>query len=289
MGVVAVAASRLINFLSSGKVDIAPQPAEEANESKRRRMMDSASSSGPSLLLSRQQQAAAAATGVVVAAAAADEEDDDAVDESQLDRLYRLNEEHTRALPPFLPSLPLLRKGVELRRYQRQALAWMLKREGGREGGNEGGMHLKLREGRQGGKKIEEEGEEKGGETVVLENAAVAAVAGGRGGREGGKASVWLGEGLVKVSTEEMGEHELHHPLWDRCFMAEVEGGREGGVRLVNPVPFYSNPYSKVVQMERPLPPKECRGGILADDMVRGGEGGREGGREGGGRDGGQR
>jgi len=280
-GAVAIAASRLIHFLNSGKVDVVNQPAEEANESKKRRMMDSASSPAPS----RQTQTAAAAAavaGATEAAEAAEREDGDVFDETQLDRLYRLNEEHIRALPPFPSPLPLLRRGVELRRYQRQALAWMLKREGGKEGWKEGGMHLEMQGGKVGGK-TEEEGEEKGGRAMLLETAAVAAKEAGKGGREGGKASVWLGEGLVKTSAEMVGEQALHHPLWDRYIMAEVEGGRkggrEGGVRLVNPVPFYSNPYSKVVQMERPVPPKECRGGILADDMVRGR---REGGREGG-------
>lgn len=82
-------------------------------------------------------------------------------------------------------------------------------------------------------------------------------------------------QGLVHAPASLSHRFPSHHELWDRHFLASLppspshsHSGK--GLVLGGPlVPYYVNVWSKRCQLTPPPPPKPCRGGILADDMVR--------------------
>lgn len=108
------------------------------------------------------------------------------------------------------------------------------------------------------------------------------------GSKEGGEEAVVLrANGTVQVAGWLAARvcPQRHHELWHRHFLAcllppqqqqqgdDDEGG--GGLGAVvccgrsGLQPLFVNPYSKRLQLSPPPPPRPCRGGILADAMVR--------------------
>lgn len=147
---------------------------------------------------------------------------------------------------PEAPDPPLLHKGTRLRHYQRQALAWLLAREGKTAAEQE---------------LLEKEAEER----EVLEESLLQS------------ADVTCRTGVVEVH----GLPSWEHPFWERRFLARrVKGGvgchsaeaAEGvgeapPVRLQNTVAYYVNTLSKRFQRCRPTGAINCKGGILSDAM----------------------
>lgn len=182
--------------------------------------------------------------------------------------------------------------GLALRRYQRQALAWMIQREKKRY--------------------VTEE------DCTGLSSVAVAATAAGAGegaaeeSGGGGGGGVTIRDGRVRVAswggassanTKQGGSGDCGggagvamHPLWERRAAASVVVGKEasgdcldlfggGGAEdddddvggggdkgppqlvLSQPEAFFVNVYSRRFQKEFPPASLGCRGGILADEM----------------------
>jgi hypothetical protein len=279
-------------------------PAPDKGDTERR-MIGAASSSSSGTA----SASAAAASSSAAAAAAAEAEEDEGpkVDETQLERLYRLNEQAYMTLPEFEGPVRGLR-GLELRPYQRQALAWMLRREAGVEDGDKGdaaeeegggvgdgpgragkrrrsgagqalGVHLDV------GLKEEEEEEDEDVVEIVGDPGPSLSVARAVGSKSSSSSSgssstqVWLHQGLVQVApatAKRLAHVSTFHPLWDRHFLAlplecGYNDGRGAPVQekgLGFPLPFFSNPYSKQLSLAIPPPPRPCLGGVLADDMV---------------------
>ena len=272
-------------------------PAPDKGDTERR-MIGAASSSSSSA-------AAAAASSSAAAAAAANGDGEEAegpkVDETQLERMYRLNEAASKALPEFQGPVAGLR-GLELWPYQRQALAWMLRREEGVEeeeavedeaveaeqgGDGEGGggpsragkRRRSAAEGKPLGVHLDMGLQQEADEDVVEivggggGSSSASRVTGGRGSRT----QVELHQGLVQVApatAKRLAHVRSFHPLWDRHFLAlplecgyAEESGKVEEKGLGFPLPFYSNPYSKRLSLPVPPPPRPCRGGMLCDDM----------------------
>lgn len=242
-------------------------PAPDKGDTERR-MIGAASSSS-----SNAGAPAAAAAAAEGGKEEGEGEEGPKVDETQLERLYRLNEAAYQALPEFEGPVTGLR-GLELRPYQRQALAWMLRREGEGDGEEEGGEGAAARAGKrrrsgEGGVHLEmgpKEDEEDDEEGVVE------VVGGGGGGKAGGGGSrtqVWIHQGLVQVApatARRLARASSFHPLWDRRFLALPLGCGyhiKDAQGLGFPLPFYSNPYSKRLSLAVPPPPQPCKGGIL--------------------------
>ncbi|CAM9769710.1 unnamed protein product, partial [Hapterophycus canaliculatus] len=190
--------------------------------------------------------------------------------------------------------------GLTLRRYQRQALAWMIDREKKRYVTEESCTGLSV--GGVGGSPAAEGGAASAGDTSLL------AVEYGGGGGASGEERVLMRDGCVRVVSWEGsatngggdadcggGAGVAMHPLWERRAAAsrvvpqaaaaastgsifdspEVEldgetssaaGGEESAL-LAQPEAFYVNVYSRRFQREFPPASLGCRGGILADEM----------------------
>lgn len=197
---------------------------------------------------------------------------------------------------PEAPDPKLFVEGLTLRRYQRQALAWMVQREKRRLlTEEEDCIALSL-------------GESSARPVEVM---SVSNVEGGQGGggdrasanksTKDGVESVAIRGGRVHAASWESpasggdcggGPGVPMHPLWERRAAASLarksaspaapppnstrndkfrEGlvGRDGeaGYGLSHPVAFYVNVYSRRFQREFPQASLGCRGGILADEM----------------------
>lgn len=197
---------------------------------------------------------------------------------------------------PEAPDPKLFVEGLTLRRYQRQALAWMVQRERRRlltEEENCTALSL----GESSARPVEalsisnaEEGQGGGGDRASASKSA-----------KDGEESVSIRGGRVHVASWESpaaggdcggGLGVPIHPLWERRAAASLarkstsptapppystgndncrEGlvGKEGEASdgLSHPVAFYVNVYSRRFQREFPQASLGCRGGILADEM----------------------
>lgn len=188
----------------------------------------------------------------------------------------------------------LFADGLALRRYQRQALAWMIQREKKRYVSEEDCTGLSLISSSQHAATRPEEAS-----SAAASPAPESGVAVGSDGGDG----VVVRDGCVHVSAWESaaggdcggGSGVSIHPLWERRAAASLargsaitsfsssilalgggrENGREaaggvgetGGRCLSHPEVFYVNVYSRRFQREFPPASLGCRGGILADEM----------------------
>lgn len=221
---------------------------------------------------------------------------------------------------PEAPDPRLFVEGLTLRRYQRQALAWMIQREKKRYVTEEDctGLSMGAAAAAAGGAAAEAE--------PAAKYPARGAAAGNNGREE--DSSVSIRDGCVSVASWSRsatngvggadcggGAGVAMHPLWERRVAASrasrtapasasseggsadlSEGGMFGAVSVPNGAPagekgsllsqpeaFYVNVYSRRFQRDFPPATLGCRGGILADEMGMGkvrGRGERGGARE---------
>lgn len=186
---------------------------------------------------------------------------------------------------PECPDPRLFVEGLALRRYQRQALAWMMERERRRYVTEEDCTGLSL------------VSDQKEGGAAGSSSSGHGSVA--PGDIEHGEA-VGIKDGVVYVTSwDAAGENAggrdgaVIHPLWERRAAASMvrtssekappssasslflgaagESGRGGedaaGRSLSRPEAFFVNVYSRHFQREFPPASLGCRGGILADEM----------------------
>lgn len=191
--------------------------------------------------------------------------------------------------------------GLALRRYQRQALAWMIERERRRYVTEEDCTGLSV------GPSAQEGGVTVGSSISAIsdggpQDGELADMASKQSSGESGFAendAVSIRDGAVHVAAWEAGGRDIGggvgvaiHPLWERRAAAakarppstpaapsgrstfsEVAGeGRraadtDGTGSLSCPEAFYVNVYSRRFQREFPRASLGCRGGILADEM----------------------
>lgn len=197
---------------------------------------------------------------------------------------------------PEAPEPKLFVEGLTLRRYQKQALAWMVQREKRRLLTEEEDCTA-LSLGESSARPVEvlsvsnaEGGHDGGGDRASASKST-----------KDGEDSVAIRGGRVHVASWESpaaggdcggGPGVPMHPLWERRAAASLarkskspappppnytrnvnsrEGlvGRDGeaGYGLSHPVAFYVNVYSRRFQREFPQASLGCRGGILADEM----------------------
>ncbi|CAM9686210.1 unnamed protein product [Ascophyllum nodosum] len=200
---------------------------------------------------------------------------------------------------PEAPDPRLFAEGLTLRRFQRQALAWMMQREKRRYVTEEDCTALSLGDSpahaTEAPPSPEPKSLDKGG----------GGVAASKGAQSGGEDSVVLRDGRVHVASWQSAASGgdcggragvAMHPLWERRAAASLglevspgppnllgvsigkkvgheslatrDGGSCGGeATLSHPVPYYTNVYSRRFQREFPRASLGCRGGILADEM----------------------
>ncbi|CAN0492859.1 unnamed protein product, partial [Ectocarpus sp. 12 AP-2014] len=220
-----------------------------------------------------------------------EEEEEEKVREEDVKELY--DDETQLCEMPEARDPRLFVDGLTLRRYQRQALAWMIQREKKRYVTEEDCTGLST------------------------ETAAAAAADAGEGAVEeesgGGGGGVAIRDGRVRVAswggpssanTKQGGSGDCGggpgvamHPLWERRAAASIVvrkeasgdcldlfggsgmgdgdddnnagGGEKGAPQLVlsQPEAFFVNVYSRRFQREFPPASLGCRGGILADEM----------------------
>lgn len=186
---------------------------------------------------------------------------------------------------PECPDPRLFVEGLNLRRYQRQALAWMIQRERRRYVTEEDCTGLSLLPDHKNG---------------VMQGGSSDSGHGSTGTEDvETKEAVSVKDGVVHVTSWNSAQGDsggsdkaVIHPLWERraaacmtrplsekaappapsLFLAASDEQRPGGDvagrrRLLRPTPFFVNVYSRQFQQEFPPASLGCRGGILADEM----------------------
>lgn len=196
------------------------------------------------------------------------------VEEKDVKQLY--DDEAQLCGMPEADDPKLFVHGLTLRRYQKQALAWMIAREKRRYVTEEDCTGLVLG----GGAGTLSASQQ---QRHPMEDASVC----------GDKHAVVVRDGCVRVvAWEHLQPGDDHgggpgvalHPLWERRAAASLvrdtackargvpdEGGGTGGDdgrrNLSHPEAFYVNVYSRQFRREFPPASLGCRGGILADEM----------------------
>ena len=201
---------------------------------------------------------------------------------------------------PEAPDPRLFAESLTLRRFQRQALAWMMQREKRRYVTEEDCTALSLGD----SPAHATEAPPPSPEPKSLDKGG-GGVAASKGAQSGGEDSVVLRDGRVHVASWQSAASGgdcggragvAMHPLWERRAAASLglevspgppnllgvsigkkvgheslatrDGGSCGGeATLSHPVPYYTNVYSRRFQREFPRASLGCRGGILADEM----------------------
>lgn len=143
-------------------------------------------------------------------------------------------------------------ESVVLRPYQRQALHWMMKREQQGESREELDKELQL---------LSELAKEN-------QNTRNSAVSSWQGGAHTTSSDMYCDCGPVVVSKAaklrakslDGQSNPVNHPLWQSRYLGNHN--LEGVATL-----FYVNELLGIATCQPPAPPKQCSGGILADDM----------------------
>lgn len=166
--------------------------------------------------------------------------------------LYSKNEPPLKEELQITDPIMLNEKGIHLRCYQRQALNWMMYREehASENGSKEFKEHFDLLS-----------------ELSSITSSPVLNVCGG----DDSKIEVQCTVGPVIVSRElaersrtlDGNRSNVSHPLWQKRFLWSKGPNGEGK----DIYSFYVNELLQIASKAPPNPPKQCRGGILADSM----------------------
>lgn len=167
------------------------------------------------------------------------------------------------APPPELPDPAGFKPNVTLRPYQRQALHWMSRRENDSQNSDVVKKELEFLS--------ELHASSTGGGTAAERAPAdrsipfprnEAGVSCDRGPVAVSPKLVEVGDGIPALNG--MSDPKYVHPLWQRRYLAmdDAEGGK-----LYSPLAFYVNELLGTARASPPRPPRQCRGGILADAM----------------------
>jgi hypothetical protein len=280
------AAFNMLHFAVTGEIDTGAAPPAVAVATAAAAAMTGVSSSS-STSKRKQQQQQHSVEDEDSSDSPTEQQDSDAaaVAEGDVAALLAAGEQEAAALPEAPDPVQL--KGLQLRRYQRQALAWMLNREAdditsdstsaaaavGAAGGDSSGSDTAAAAAASAGSD----------DVMIVDPTSAATVDSSSGGSSSSSSLAAvpvcrLKGGCVQVDSWTEPDAAAAaggiHPLWEQHFMATSSssssssgGGSAAAAVLSEPVAFYLNRFARRFQLAFPPAARSCKGGILADEV----------------------
>jgi hypothetical protein len=292
------AAFNMLHFAVTGEIDTGAAPPAAAVATAAAAAMTGVSSSSSSGSGKRkQQQQQNAVEDEHSSDSPAEQQDSDtaaaaaAVAEGDVAALLAAGEQEAAALPEAPDPVQL--KGLQLRRYQRQALAWMLNREADdtatatatatAAAGASCTTAADDGQAASGGTGDAAAAGAAADDVMIVDTASATATENSSsGGSSSSVAAVpvcRLKGGCVQVDSWTEPDAAAAaggiHPLWEQHFMATSSssssssgsGSAASAPVLSEPVAFYLNRFARRFQLAYPPAARSCKGGILADEV----------------------